>query len=137
MPTYPNAIQWSTTNHEQISTVNPLDVPAADGSRLAHFEIMEQTHAFNANFQKELLLEYKRDSKNKSQEYTKFLVDKKALITISFGQCDEATKTEIALREIYDADCQAKKLSVFIEQTRTVCFGSNDGCLSYGPYKKL
>ena len=61
-----------------------MDVPLADGSRPDRFEIMEQTHVFDANLQKELLLEYKRDSKNKSQEYAKFLANKKALITIKF-----------------------------------------------------
>ena len=66
MLTYPHTTQWSTTHHVQISIVNPMDVPAADGSLLAHFEIMEQPHIFDANLQKKLLLEYKRDLKNKS-----------------------------------------------------------------------
>ena len=64
-------------------------------------------YIFDAILQKELLSEYKRNSNNKSQEYTKFLEDKKTLIMILFGQCDEATKTEIALRETYAADLQA------------------------------
>ena len=59
MPLYLDANQWSTTHHVQISTVNPLDVPAADDSRSARFEIMEQTHVFDENLQKELLSEYK------------------------------------------------------------------------------
>ena len=91
MPPYPDAIQWSTTHHVQVSTVNPND--AADrvtGERPVRFQMMERTHVFDANLQKELLSEYERDSKNKSQEYAKFLADKKALITILFGQCDEA-----------------------------------------------
>ena len=121
----------------QINTVNPLDVPAANGSRPAHFKIIERTHVFDANLQKELLLEYKRDSKNKSQEYAKFLADKKALITILFGQCDEVTKTEITLRATYAADRQAGSLIAFIERLRTVYFGSDDGGLSYRPYKQV
>ena len=52
---------------------------------------MEQTHVTEANLQKELLSEHKRNSKNKSKKYTKFLTDKKSLITILFEQCDEAT----------------------------------------------
>ena len=67
---------------------------------------------------KELLFEYERDSKIKSQEYTKFLADKKALITIIFGQCDEATKTEIALGAIYAADRQAGRIIEFLNQLR-------------------
>ena len=118
-------------------TVNPLDVPLADDSRPARFVIMKQTHVFDANLQKELLSEYERDSKNKSQEYTKFLADKTALITILFWQCDEATKTEIALGATYTADCQTKRLSTFIKRMRTVCFGRDDDSLSYGPYKQV
>ena len=59
---------------------------------------------FDANFQEELLSKYERNSNNKSQEYAKFLTDKKALITIIFGQCDEATKTKISLGATYAAD---------------------------------
>ena len=69
MPTYPDATQWSTTHHVQISTVNLND--AADrvtGERPVRFQMMEQTHVYDANIQKELLSEYKRDSMNKSQE---------------------------------------------------------------------
>ena len=70
-----------------------MDVPQADGLRPARFETREQTHAFDTNLQKELLLEYNRDSKNKSQEYSKFLADKKALITIIFRQCDDSSSS--------------------------------------------
>ena len=68
MPSYPDANQWSTTHHVQVSTVNPTKTPdAVTGEFPAHFETIEQTHVFDANLQKELLSEYKRDSKNKSQ----------------------------------------------------------------------
>ena len=99
--------------------------------------MMEQTHVIDANLQKELLLEYKRNSKNKSQEYAKFLADKKSLITILFRQCDEATQTEIAFRATYTADRNAGRLLAFVEQMRTVCFGSDDGVLSFRPYKQV
>lgn len=92
MPPYPNANQWSTTHHVQISTVKLMNVPLANGLRPAW---MEWTQVLDANLPEEQLLEYKRNSKNKSQEYAKFLTDKKALITTIFGQCDEATKTKI------------------------------------------
>ena len=67
MPPYLDANQWSTTHHVQVSTVNPND--AADrvtGKRPVHFQMMEQTHIFDANLQLELLSEYECDSKNKS-----------------------------------------------------------------------
>ena len=99
--------------------------------------MMEQTHVIDANVQQELLSEYGRNSKNKSQEYAKFVTDKKSLLTILFGQCDAATQTEIALGATYTADRNAGRLLTFIEQVQTVCFGSDDGGLSYGPYKRV
>ena len=99
--------------------------------------MMEQTHVFGANPQKELLSEYKRNSNNKSRVYAKFLADKKALITILFGQYDEPTKTKIALGAICAADRQAGRFSAFIKQMRTVCFGGDEGGLLYRPYKQI
>ena len=91
-----------------------MDIPLVVGLHPTHFEMMERTHFFDANIQKELPSEYKQDSKNKSQEYAKFLADKKALTTIIYKQCDEATKTEIALRATYAADRQAGRLIAFL-----------------------
>ena len=71
------------------------------------------------------------------QEYSKFLADKKALITIIFGQYDETTKTKIVLRATYAADRQARRLIEFLNRLHTVCFGSDDGGLSYAPYKQV
>ena len=97
--------------------------------------MMEWTHVFDAYLQKELLSECKRDSKNKSQEYAKFVADKKALLTIILGQYDEATKTEFALGTIYAADRWIGRLIEFLKKLHTVCFSSDDGGLSYRPYK--
>ena len=121
----------------QVSIVNPTDHEAPNGLRPERVEMMEQTHVFDTNRQKELLLEYEGNSKNKSQEYAKFLANKKALITIIFGQCDEATKTEIALGVTYAANRQAGNLINFINWLQTVCFGGDDGGLSHGPYKQV
>ena len=104
--------------------------------------MVEQTHVFSTNLQKQLLSEFEWKSKIKSEAYAirhtpyaKFLSNKKALITITFGQCDEVTKTKIVLRATYTADPQAKYFIKFIKQLLTVCFDSDDGGLSYGPYK--
>ena len=100
MPAYPTAKLWSNTHQIQVATVSAeatLIEGTTTGKRVTTYELVEQTIVTNANLQKQLLSEYERNSKNKSQEYAKFLRDKKSLITILFGQCDEATQTEIAL----------------------------------------
>ena len=58
-------------------------------------------------------------------------------MTIIYRQCNEATKTEIALRATYDVDCQDGILIKFLKQVRTVCFGSDNGELLFGPYKSV
>ena len=98
---------------------------------------MEQTIVTNANLQEQLLSEYECNYKIKSQEYSKFLQDKKSLITILFGQCDEATQTEIALGDNYTEDRNEGRLLAFIEQLRAICFGGNNGGLSYPLYKQV
>ena len=64
---------------------------------------------------KAAIIGYERNSKTESQEYSKFLRDKKSLITILFGQCDEATQTEIALGDNYTEDRNEGRLLAFIE----------------------
>ena len=56
---------------------------------------------------------------------------------IIFGQCNEATKTKIALRRTYVTDRQAGRLIEFLNQLYTVSFGSNNSGLSYEPYKQV
>ena len=92
---------------------------------------MEQTLVTDANLQKKLLTEYKRNSKNKFKEYTKFLADKKSLITILYGQYDETTQTKIALGDTYTADRDVRRLLAFIKRMHTICFGGDDSGLSY------
>ena len=134
MPAYPDAIRWSTTHHVQITSVNPTArLVEGINMRPVTYQVMEQTIVTGANLQKQLLSEYKRNSKNKSQEYTKFLADKKSSITILVGQCDTATKTKISSGANYTEDHNAGRLLAFIERMRSICFGGDSGGLSYGP----
>ena len=55
MPAYPDANQWSTTYHVQISTVDPQADAASSRLRPVSYETMEQTHVTDANLQKEKL----------------------------------------------------------------------------------
>ena len=130
MPAYPDANRWSSTHQVQIAIVDPNateGVKAITNEHPVTYNTVEQTNVTDANLQKQLLLVYKRNSKNKSQEYTKFLADKKSVILILFGQRDEATQTKIALRINYTEDRDEGRLLAFIEQLRSICFSNNDG----------
>jgi len=134
-PPYPNSDLWSKTYDIEITTVDQTAALLADDIHAPIIRLDQQTHVLNANLQKQLLSDFNQKSKIKSQEYSKFVVDKKALMTIIFRQCNEATKTEIALRETYNADHQAMNLLEFLKRVRTVRFKSDNGGLSFWPYK--
>ena len=98
MPAYPNANLWSNTHQIQVVTIAAgaaLIEGSTTGQHITTYQLVDQTIITNASLQKQLLSEYKRNSKNKSQEYSKFVRDKKSLITILFGQCDEATRLKL------------------------------------------
>ena len=93
MPTYPDATQWLNTHHVEIQTVAPgAKIDTTTSVRPFVPIVVKQAYVFDTNLQKQLLSQYKRNSKKKSLEYTKFLAKNKALITIIVGQCNEATK---------------------------------------------
>ena len=60
-------------------------------------EVQEKTHIFDQNLQKQLLLEHDIQYKLKLGECSKLLADKRSLMTFIYGQCDDATRTKIAL----------------------------------------
>ena len=96
----------------------------------------QRKHIFNANLQKQLLLDFNQKSKIKLHKYYKSIADKKDLMTIIYRQCNEATKTKISLGRTYNTDCQDGNLIEFIKQVRIVCFRSDNRGLSFGPYKQ-
>ena len=57
-------------------------------------------HVFDANLQKELLLEFEQNSQIKSQEFSKFVADKKALITLYLGNATKQQRQKLLLKQI-------------------------------------
>ena len=108
-----------------------------DKSRTPIKQMVEKIHVFNANLQKQLLVEYEQKSKIKSQEWSKLVSDKKSLITIIFGQCNDATRTKIALSTNYKTNRDNGNLIKFFSRLQTVCYKSDDSGLSYKPYKMV
>ena len=52
------AVLWSNTYHVQIETVDSIVIPDAHRAQLPITEMVEKTHVFNSNFQKQLLADY-------------------------------------------------------------------------------
>ena len=99
--------------------------------------MQQKYHVFNPNLQKQLLSDYNQKSKLKLQEWSKLTADKKSLMTIIFGQCDDATRTEIALGTNYKTIREDGELINFLAILRTVCCGNDNGGLSFKPYKNV
>ena len=58
-------------------------------------------------------------------------------MTIVFEQCDNETRAEIALGPNYNTNCEDGELINFLTRLQTVCYGSDDGGLSFKPYKNV
>ena len=58
-------------------------------------------------------------------------------MTIIYGQCNNTTRTKIALETNYKIIRTNAELIRFLRLVRKVCYGSNDGGLSLKPYKNV
>ena len=78
--------------------------------------------------------DYDQESKLKLQEWDKLIANKKSLMTIIiiFKQCDETTRTKIALNASYEDNFEAEELLKFLARVDTVCNISNNGDLLFG-----
>ena len=121
MPAYSKANLYSITHQIQVATVcegAAQIVGSLTGKRVTTYKLVDETVVTNASLQKQLLLKYECNSKNKSQEYSKFVQDKKSVCTILYGQCDETTQTEISLRDNYRRPQWRKASSFYWATTR-------------------
>jgi len=83
--------------------------------------MVEKSPVFDLNLQEQLLLDYN----NKLQEWDKLIANKKSLMTIIFGPCNDTTRTKIALGASYKADYEAEELIKFLTRVHIVC-NAND-----------
>ena len=95
---YPDQALWSSTYHVQTDVVDataPVDKQTLRRPLIS--EMQQKSKVFNPNLQKRILSEYDLKCKLKLQEWSKLTSDKKSLMTIIYGQCNSATRTEITL----------------------------------------
>ena len=131
MPTYLDATRWSTPTMWKLKPSTQIlhQMQLVTGLRPRIVTLVQQTHIFTQISRRSYHQNLGRIRKIKSQEFSKFVVDKKVLLTIIFVQCNKAIKTKIILGANYTADCQAGRLIEFLDQLCTVCFTIDDGGL--------
>ena len=138
LPTYPDARQWSDTYHVEVVTVDANAQPHVNtGRRPPVIKVQEKTHIFDPNLQKQFLSEHDIQYKLKLGKWSKLLANNRSLMTIIYRKCNDATKTEIALGTNYEIICTNAELIRFLGLVRKVCYGSNNGGLSFKPYKNV
>ena len=100
MPAYPNATIWSHTQQIQVFTVAEgaiLIEGSLSGEHVATYKLVNTIIITDANLQKQLLSKYERNSKLKSQEYTKFLQDKSLQSLTYFDNVRKQPKLKLDL----------------------------------------
>ena len=122
LPTYPVAGRWSNTYHVEVVTVDSTAQPGANGCRPEVVRLQEKTHIFDPNLQKQLLSEHDIQCKLKLSEWSKVLADKRSLMAIIYGQCDNAIRTKRALDTDYKIICTNAQLIRFLRLVRKVCY---------------
>ena len=80
-------------------------------------------------------MQYDLNSNINLQEWTKHVANKKPLMTIISGECDDATLTELAFGTTYAVECDKGNLTKFLDRLKLICYESDDGGLSYKAYK--
>ena len=136
IPTYPDETQWLTDHEVYVEVVNKQGMPVS-GVLPKKSILTKKTIITNSNLQKKLLSKDDQEFKLKSQEWAKLKADKMAVITIVYGQCDDASQTEITLNPDYKTNCKDGNLIKFLKRVRTVCYGSKDRGFSFKPYKNV
>ena len=79
--------------------------------------------------------EYDRKNKYEHTRWNKCQEDKSALITIIHGQLDDGTKNNLELSPEYEKAVVNADLVTVIKILRKICYGTDDGGMSFKPYK--
>ena len=115
VPSYPDATKWSLDHEVYVEVVNK-NQPSVKGLHPTMSILTKKTIITNSNLQKQLLSKYNQEFKLKSQEWAKLKADKMAVITIVYGQCNDASQTKIALDSDYKTNCKDGNLIKFLKK---------------------
>ena len=96
---HPIKRQHTSEHHVKLGFVNPIiELDVWSSNSPIDLEMVENTPIFNSNPQEQhQCLDYNQESNVKSQEWDDLLANKKSIMKIILGQCDEDTRARIAL----------------------------------------
>ena len=120
----PDASQWSETMEVKV---------AEDKNGKAILRTMAVV--VDPELKEQLLGEWKTTKKYQDIRWNKCQEDKKKLITLIRGQLDEGTVNELEISPGYSKAVEDGDIVKIMSNLRTICFGDDDGGLSYKPYK--
>ena len=135
MPPYPASNWWLRQINVKIDTVDNSGVRDANGDCPVIKLLTIKTRIFNENWYKWLTSEYETKHRFKQLDWHKYTANKKVVLTLVFGQCNEAILTKYALGTIYEVNHKVGNLVNFFQQLRFICYQNNNSGLSYTLYK--
>lgn len=120
----PNPNQWSQRINSRVAI-------AENGDPI----MVEIVIITDLNLQEKLLSEYDRKRKLEEKKWDTMQDNKMSLITIIRGQLDLGTKNELEVFEGYELAMTNSDVLNILSKLRTICYGDDDGGLSFKPYK--
>ena len=92
---------------------------------------------FDENLQKIELGKYEREVREKEKQWNRCQEQKKLLMAVVWGQLDDDTQAQMELAKDYADHRKKGDIVAFLGLLRDICNGSDDGGLSYQPFKTM
>ena len=92
---------------------------------------------FDETIQKVVMGKYERKIREKEKEWYRCVQHKKLLIDAVWGQLDDATQAQMELAPDYLKHREDGDIADFLNSLRDICNGSDDGGLSFLPFKTV
>ena len=92
---------------------------------------------FDENLQKIELSKYVRTVREKEKQWHRCQEQKKLLMAVVWGQLDDDTQAQMELATDYATHRKDGNIVAFLRLLRDICNGSDDGGLSYHPFKAM
>ena len=90
---------------------------------------------FDKNLQKIVMSKYKRNVQEKEKQWNWCQEHKKLLLAAVWSQLDDDTQAQMELSTNYDTHQEDGNIVEFLKLLRNICNGSDNGGLSYQPFK--
>ena len=135
--------KFSTPYNVKICTESVKSRDGNDITGLPKFKFVDEEHfatkwhMIDENLQKIELGKYDRAVREKEKQWHRSQEQKKLLIAVVWGQLDDDTQAQMELATDYATYQKDGDIIGFLRLLCDICNGSDDGGLSYHPFKAM